>query len=346
MEIVRGSRTIKLGKKGDTISSSLIADIPLVAKYQNGVAVGSWANAAENRMVYAQVLTSLTNTPLSTTQLTAVVWKFNGQVIANTDARFEKTTYSIGSIQVPALKIKADIMNAIDTTSSIEFNANAYTGGYTTAIAALINVAKENISANTYSAYILDANGRGATITSTYPTVTLKAMLEKGGTVLTAGITYQWYKSTLDQAQDLANDSIADNRMLLPGKTAQTLALTAADIQTYDTYLVDIFEGGQLVKTAMISVRDETDSLELMYNVEGIEDDLQPGGSVKYTPKVVYRGTTTPASGTWTYKYQKIKLNGTNIGAQTTGASVTIRYTDIEAAAVSEICVLFEAQEN
>lgn len=346
MEIVRGSRTIKLGKKGDTISSSLIADKPLVAKYQNNVAVGSWVNAAENRIVYAQVLTSLTNTPLSTTQLTAVVWKFNGQVIANTDARFEKTTYSIGSIQVPALKIKADIMNGIDTTSSIEFNANAYTGGYTTAITALINVMKENISVNTYSAYIIDANGRGATITTTYPTVALKAILEKGGIALTTGITYQWYKSTLDESLDLANDSVADNRMLLPGKTAQTLTLTAADIQTYDTYLVDIFESGQLVKTAMMSVRDETDSLELMYNVEGIEDDLQPGGSIKYTPKVVYRGTTTPASGVWTYKYQKIKLNGTNVGAQTTGASLTIRYADIEAAAVDEISVLFEATEN
>ncbi|QQU04038.1 hypothetical protein [Myroides odoratus] len=346
MELVRGSRTIKLGKKGDTISSSLIADKPLVAKYQNGVVVGSWVNEAEQRTVYAQVLTSLTNTPLSTAQLTATAWKFNGQVIADTDARFEKTTYSIGSIQVPALKIKADIMNSIDTTSAIEFNANAYTGGYTTAIAALINVVKENISANTYNAYIIDANGRGATITTTYPSVTLKAILEKGGIAVTDGITYQWYKSTLDEAEDLANDPIADNRMLLPGKTQQTITLTAADIQTYDTYIVEIKENGQLVKSAMMSVRDETDSLELMYNVEGIEDDLQPGGSIKYTPKVVYRGTTTPASGTWIYKYQKVKVDGTSVGAQTSGTSVTVTYGEIEAAGVSEISVLFEATEN
>lgn len=346
MELVRGTRTIKLGKKGDTISSSLIADKPLVAKYQNGQVVGSWVNEAEHRTVYAQVLTSLTNTPLSTTQLTNVVWRFNGNAISDSNPGLEKTTYSIGSIQVPALKIKKDIMNGIDTTSSIEFSANAYTGGYTTAITALINVTKENISANTYSAYIIDANGRGATITTTYPTVTLKAILEKGGIVVTAGLTYQWYKSTLDEAEDLANDPIADNRMLLPGKTQQTLTLTAADIQTYDTYIVEIKENGQLVKTAMMSVRDETDSLELMYNVQGIEDDLQPGGSIKYTPKVVYRGTTTPASGSWVYKYQKIKLDGTVIGAQTTGASLTVTHAEIEAAGVSEISVLFEATES
>ncbi|WP_413513267.1 hypothetical protein [Myroides odoratus] len=346
MELVRGSRSIKLSKKGDTLTSMLIADKPLVAKYQNGVVVGSWVNVAEQRTVYAQVLTSLTNTPLSTAQLTATVWKFNGQVIEDTDTRFEKITYNIGSTQVPALKIKADIMNNIDTTSSIEFNANAYTGGYTTAISALINVTKENISANTYNAYIVDANGRGATITTTYPSVTLKAILEKGGIATTTGITYQWYKSTLDEAEDLANDPIADNRMLLPGKTQQTLTLTAADIQTYDTYIVEISENGQLVKSATMSVRDETDSLELMYNVEGIEDDLQPGGSIKYTPKVVYRGTTTPAPGAWIYKYQKIKLNGTSIGTQTSGTSITVTYAEIEAAGVDEISVLFEVTES
>lgn len=346
MDLVRGSRTIKLSKKGDTLTSMLIADKPLVAKYQNGVVVGSWANAAENRTVYAQVLTSLTNTPLSTSQLSAVEWKFNGQVISDEDVRFEKTTFNIGSTQVPALKIKADIMNSIETTSSIEFNANAYTGGYTTSITALINVAKENISANTYSAHIIDVNGRGATITSLYPTVTLKVILEKGGVPTTTGITYQWYLSTLDSAKDLANDSVADNRMLLPGETADTLTLSADDIATFDTYSVDVFEAGQLVKTAMMSVRDETDSLELQYNVAGVEDDLQVGGSIVYTPKVVYRGTTNVVPGTWTYKYQKIKLDGTPIGAQTSGASLTVTYAQIEAAGVDEIMVLFEVTES
>jgi len=346
MEIVRGARTIKLSKKGDTLTSMLIADKPLVAKYQNGVVVGSWATAAENRMVYAQVLTSLGNTPLSMAQLSSVVWKFNGQAITDEDTRFEKTTFNIGSVQVPALKIKADIMNSIDTTSAIEFGANAYTGGYTTPITALINITKENISANTYSAYVIDANGRGATITTTYPSVTLKAILEKGGIVTTTGITFQWHKSTLDQAEDLANDAIADNRMLLPGKTQQTLTVTAADIQTYDTYICDIFENGQLVKSAMLSVRDETDSLELLYGVQGAEDDLQPNGSIKYTPKVVYRGTTIPAPGNFVYKYQKIKVDGANIGAQTSGTSLTVTYAEIEAAGVDEINVLFEAVEN
>lgn len=342
-EIVRGNRTIKLSKKGDTLTTMLISDKPLVAKYQNGAVIGTWTT--DNRTVYAQVLTSLTNTPLSSAQLTAVVWKFNGVVIDDTDVRFEKTSYDVGSIKVPALKIKADIMGNIDTTSSIEFTSNAYTGGFTTSINAIIFVTKESISANTYSAYIIDANGRGATITTQFPNVALKAILEKGGVETTNGITYQWHKSTLDEAKDLANDPIKDNRMLLPGKTGQTLTLTAADVQTYDTYVCEFFEAGKLVKTAVISVRDETDTKELMYNVTGSESGLDVGQSVVYKPKVVLRGTTTPSVGNWTYKYQKVKVDGTAVGNQATGATYTLTYNDVLAIG-DEIMVLFEATES
>lgn len=345
MELVRGARTIRITKKGDTLTSSLIANRPLVAKYQDGVVIGSWADAANNRTVYAQILTSLSTTPISTASITGFVWKFNGVVISDTDPKFEKTLYNIGSTQVPALKIKSDIMGALSSTSSIEFSANVYSGGYTTPVNCMISVLKENVSANTYSAYIIDVNGRGAAITSQYPTVELEAVLEKGGIPQTAGLTYQWYKMTLDPALDLANDNIADNRMLLPGKTQKKITLTANDIATYDTYMVDIKENNEVVKSAMISVRDETDTLELQYNVVGTEDDLDTGGNIKYTPKVVLHGTSTPASGTWVFSYQKIKPTGALIGAKTTGASLTVTYAEVEAAG-GEISVLFEAKDS
>ncbi|MBW3520421.1 hypothetical protein [Flavobacterium sp. NKUCC04_CG] len=344
MELVRGKRTISLSKKGDSLTTGLIADKPLVAKYQDGVVIGSWVTPANNRTVYAQVLTSLSNTPVSTTGLTAVKWKFNGLEIADSDTRFEKTTYSIGSTVVPALKIKADIMSALLTTSSIEFTASAYTGGYTTAVNAAISVSKENVSANTYTAYIIDQNGRGAAITALYPTVTLEAILEKGGIPQTTGITYQWFKTTLDPALDLANDPVADNRMLLTGKTQKTITLTADDIATYDTYSVDIFENALKVKTAIISVRDETDTLELLYGVQGSEDDLEVAGQVKYIPKVVLRGTTTIASGNWTFAYQKIKIDGTLLGPKGTGATYTVTGAQVSDAG-GEIALLFEATE-
>ncbi|MCP1997307.1 hypothetical protein [Flavobacterium sp. HSC-61S13] len=344
MELVRGKRTISLSKKGDSLTTGLIADKPLVAKYQDDVVIGSWAQPANYRTVYAQILTSLSNTPVGNTGLTLVKWKFNGLEISDSDNRFEKTIYSIGSTSVPALKIKADVMSALLTTSSIEFTANAYTGGYTTAVSAVIAISKENISANTYTAYIVDQNGRGAAITALYPTVTLEAILEKGGIPQTAGITYQWFKTTLDPLLDLANDPTADNRMLLPGKTQKTIILTADDIATYDTYSVDIFENALKVKTAIISVRDETDTLELQYGVVGHEDDLEVTGQIKYSPKVVFRGTTTPASGNWSYAYQKIKIDGTLLGPKGTGASYVVTGTQV-ADAGGEIDLLFEATE-
>ncbi|MVX36225.1 hypothetical protein [Myroides sp. LoEW2-1] len=345
-DLVRGKRTIKLSKKGDTLTTMLISDRPLVAKYQNGAVIGSWALDNNNRIVYAQVLTSLSNSPLSTAQLNATEWLFNGNVIKEDDKRFQKTLYNIGSTQVPALKIKADIMDNIETTSSIEFRGNAYTGGFTTAISASINVSRENITANTYTAYIVDANGRGATITTQYPEVTLKAVLEKGGIEVTTGLTYQWHKATLDESLDLANDPIKDSRMLLPGKTNQTLVLTAKDVQSFDTYIVEIFEDGKLVKNAMLPVRDETDPTEMQYNVTGNEFDLQPGQQVIYKPSIVYRGTTNVVPGEFVFKYQKIKPDGSLVGTQTTGPTYAVKYSDIETLGLDEINILFEAEEK
>ncbi|MFV0149739.1 hypothetical protein OBJ95_05895 [Empedobacter falsenii] len=344
MDTVRGRRTIRVTKKGDTLSASLIANKPLVAKYQDNQVIGSWADIANNRIVYAQILTSLSNTPVATASISNIVWKFNGAVISDSDAKFEKTVYNIGSIQVPALKIKADIMNGITTTSSIEFSADVYTGGYTTKINCFISVIRENVSANTYSAYIIDKDGRGATITSQFPTVNLEAVLEKGGVILSTGLTYQWFRMTLDSVKDLANDTLADNRETLVGKTGKILSLTKKDVDTYDTFMVDIKENGQFVKSAIISVRDETDALDLQYNITGSESDLNVGGSVKYTPEVVLHGTTTPAPGTWTFSYQKIKTDGTLVGTKSTGTSYTITYAEVESAG-GEIDVLFEATE-
>ena len=345
MDTVRGRRTIRVTKKGDTLSASLIANKPLVSKYQDNQVIGSWADTANNRIVYAQILTSLSSTPVATASITNVVWKFNGVVISDSDVKFEKTVYNIGSIQVPALKIKADIMNGITTTSSIEFSADVYTGGYTTKINCFISVIRESVSANTYSAYIIDKDGRGATVTSGAPTVNLEAVLEKGGVVVSTGLTYQWFRMTLNSVRDLSNDTIADNRETLVGKTAKTISLTKKDVDTYDTFMVDIKENGQFIKSAIISVRDETDALDLQYNITGSESDLDVGGSVKYTPKVVLHGTTTAAPGTWTYGYQKIKTDGTLVGAKATGVSYTVTYAEVESAG-GEIDVLFEATEN
>ncbi|MBW3519525.1 hypothetical protein [Flavobacterium sp. NKUCC04_CG] len=343
MEIVRGRRTISVIKRGDSLMTGLIATKPLVSKYQNNSVIGSWTLEENHRIIYVQILTTLTNTPIASNNITSQIWKFNGVVISDTDSRFEKTVQQLGTVQVPAIKIKADIMQQIETTSSIEFSASVFSGGHTMTIHANITVIKENISANTYTAYIIDQNSRGATITQQFPTVVLEAVLEKGGIIQTAN-TYQWYKMTLDPNLDLTNDNVADHRMLLPGKTTKTITLTAADIATYDTYAVDIFEAGQWVKTALISVRDETDVLELMFNVTGNESALDIGETVVYTPKVVLRGTTTQAAGNWTYKYQKIKTDGTLVGTQTTGGSYTVTYAEVIASG-DGIDVLFEANE-
>ncbi len=343
MDTVRGRRTIRVTKKGDTLSASLISNKPLIAKYQDNVVIGSWALEANQRTIVAQILTTLSSLPIASTNISNIEWRFNGAVIADNNTNFTKTTAKIGSTTVPALIVKGDIMASITTVSSIEFSADVYSGGYTTKIYCSISVLREQVSANTYTAYILDKSGRGATITTDTPTLVLEALLEKGGVEVTSGLNYKWYKMTLNSAED-ASDGVTDNRVLIANATGKTITLTAKDISTYDTYQVEISEGSTFIKSAIISVRDETDALDIQYNITGAEQNLDTGGSVKYTPKVVLQGTTTVAPGTWTFAYQKVKTDGTLVGAKSTGASYTVTYADVESAG-GELDVLFEATE-
>lgn len=343
MDTVRGRRTIRVTKKGDTLSASLISNKPLIAKYQDNVVIGSWALEANQRTIVAQILTTLSSFPIASTNISNIEWRFNGSVIADNNTNFTKTTAKIGSTTVPALIVKGDIMASITTASSIEFSADVYSGGFTTKIYCSISVLREQVSANTYTAYILDKSGKGATITTDTPTLVLEAFLEKGGVEVTSGLNYKWYKMTLNSTED-ASDGVTDNRVLIANAIGKTITLTAKDISTYDTYQVEISEGSTFIKSAIISVRDETDALDIQYNITGAEQNLDTGGSVLYTPKVVLQGTTTVAPGTWTFAYQKVKTDGTLIGAKYTGASYTVTYADVESAG-GEIDVLFEATE-
>lgn len=344
MDIVRGSRTLKVSKRGDTLTTMLTPNKPLVAKYQNGQVVGSWVT--DNRTVYVQVLSSFTNTPIDETKISAITWRFNGQPILDNDKRFKKGTYNIGSVKVPSIVIMDDIMRDIETSTSLEFEANVYSGGYTTKVSNMITVTRETVSANTYTAYIMDANGRGATITTDYKTVTLKAILERGGIETTENITWQWFKMTLDESEDLGNDKDKDGKMTLVGETKQTIVIKADDVSTYDTFGCDYFENGKKIKSALISVRDETDPLEIQYNkTGGDESDFTETMIIEYKPKVVYRGTTDIAVGNWTWKYQKTDSEGNLVGTVGTGDSYKVIYPDFTTKD-KILTVLFEARDT
>ncbi|EHO13850.1 hypothetical protein [Myroides odoratimimus] len=342
-DIVRGSLTLSVVKKADSLTMRLIAPIPLVAKYSNDSIFDSWTDPKNHREVYVQCLSAISSFPLSVNVMSQRVWKWNGQVIDEKDSRFEFFNYTIGSVQVPALRIKADIMNGINTASFIEFSAKISSGGFEYSMHSNIEVNRESVSPNTYRSYILDQNNRGAVITQSNQTVTLVAILEKGGREVMTGLSYQWSKVTLDSKMDLLNDNVADFRMTIPGATAKTYTVTRDQVDTTAMFQCEIKENGIVVGSAMIEVRDETDPLDILYETNIPFDAVDEEQTLIVTPKVVIMGTSTSAPGTWTYSYQKAKMNGTNIGAKATGAKYNISYEDINSNG-SNILLFIEAK--
>ncbi|WP_282635721.1 hypothetical protein [Sphingobacterium thalpophilum] len=349
---VRGSRTLKITKKGDTLSALLVSNKPLVQYFQNGAVQGSWQDATNYRTVTARVMSTLSNVPLATGDASSpvkdVVWRFNGSTVSSSDTRFV-----IGKDvnNQPTLQIKDDIMANLQGATTIEFSANVFMAGYTTAITAVIDVKREETSDGAYNAYILDVAGNGGIIKTnadgTTSTVTLRSILEKGGIEVTTGITYQWWRMTLNDTDDNPNDK----RTRIAGATSKDLVITAAMVSATDTFQCEmIFNSGNKL-SPMFSVQDQTDSLDIAYNykvmqgateVNSSESNIDVGQSIVYTPAVVNFGSRTPAAGTWTYRYQKVKADGTLVGASATGATYKVDYADILNAG-GQLDVLFEA---
>lgn len=341
--LVRGSMTISVVKKADSMTMRLIAPVPLVAKYSNNNIFDTWTDPNNHREVYVQCLSAMSSFPLSINVMSSRVWKWNGQVITQEDSRFEFFEYTIGSIKVPAIRIKADIMNGVNTTSFIEFSAKVSSAGHEYNMHSNIEVNRENVSPNTYVAYILDQANRGAVITQSNPEVTLVAVLEKGGREVTTGLTYQWSQITLDEKMDLKNDNVSDFRFTIPGATAKTYKVTRDQVDTSAMFYVEIKENNIVVASAMIEVRDETDPLDIIYDTNIPPDAIDENQTLIVTPKVVIMGTAQAAPGTWVYSYQKAKSNGSLIGSKGTGAKYNITYQDVITNG-SNILLFIEAQ--
>lgn len=122
---------------------------------------------------------------------------------------------------------------------------------------------------------------------------TLRADAYQGGEAITKNLTYKWEKMGTTEWQELA------------GKTAQTLTVTDADINTFADYRVTVFRSGEEIGKDIQSVMDASDPLEIDPHPtpedETITEDTNGNGEVVYTPVVVKRGTNTKALDTTFY---------------------------------------------
>lgn len=120
--------------------------------------------------------------------------------------------------------------------------------------------------------------------------VILKAMAYQSGAAITKNLTYQWEKMG------------TSGWSVLAGKTAQTLTVAEADIDTYGEYRVTVYRDGAEIGKDIQGVMDASDPYDIDPHPnpedEAITEDTSGNGQVTYTPVVVKRGTNTKALNT------------------------------------------------
>lgn len=121
----------------------------------------------------------------------------------------------------------------------------------------------------------------------------LKALTYQAGALVTANLTYQWYKLGTSDWQALA------------GKTAQALTVAESDINTYGEYMVRVYLNGAEIGRDIQGVMDASDPFDIDPHPspedEAIYEDANGNGEVTYTPVVVKRGTNVKAINTTFY---------------------------------------------
>nr|DAN64747.1 MAG TPA: minor structural protein [Caudoviricetes sp.] len=145
----------------------------------------------------------------------------------------------------------------------------------------------QQATGTSYRVTIGAGDNKNFVITEKGGSVILKALAYQAGTALSANLTYQWEKMG------------AGGWSVLSGKTAQTLTVAEADIDTYGEFRVTVYRDGAEIGKDIQGVMDASDPYDIephpMPEDETITEDTNGNGQVTYTPVVVKRGTNTPA---------------------------------------------------
>lgn len=175
----------------------------------------------------------------------------------------------------------------------IKMEATISYGTQSDTIQASYTIPIQQATGSSYRVTIAAGDSKNFVITEKNGSCILKAMAYQSGNALTQNLSYVWEKMG------------ATGWEVLAGKTAQTLTVGAADINTYGEYRVHVSRSGAEIGTDVQGVMDASDPYDIDPHPspedEAITEDTNGNGSVTYTPVVVKRGTATKALDTLFY---------------------------------------------
>lgn len=275
--VVRGSTTITRLRQGDSLTASLVSTKSLIQYIEGDSISPNWEVLANQPIIYPFVRSSLTTAFI--TDITNVRWYLDNVLITAEDNRFLLgETYEIGGFHFPSLRVVKNLMLGSTSNKSIRAEFDVETGGFKTELNTTIDVQRLVVSESSYQGEIGVTSG--GIITEEIPTVTLNAILLKGGQSVSA-FDVEWWKIV---AYD--TDGEVDGLMEL-GKTGKEITLSRNDVDLNETILCRFIVGGTVRATATRDLMDLTDPYEMVFALSPMSGICTQTTPVITTPKIV-----------------------------------------------------------
>lgn len=162
---------------------------------------------------------------------------------------------------------------------------------------------------------IMSPDGKNFTIAEKGGSCQLKALTTKGGTEVTSGLTYEWYR--------ISNGAFS----LISGATSQTLTVQEKDVDTYGMYKVIVKENGVELGYDVQQVLDASDPYDILISCKifrgsgseestndlELNDEMPSSAYLLFSCSFVKRGQTAAVAGTATYTFTLVAGNGAQI---------------------------------
>lgn len=219
---------------------------------------------------------------------------FSGGVSTGTFAGYFQAVSPSGDQLYYGLQILKNIADIAGYAPAvIKMVATISYGTQSDTIQASYTIPIQQATGSSYAVTITAGDNKNFVITTKDGSCILRAMAYQSGNALSQNLTYMWEKMG------------PTGWTAITGATSQTLAVAAADINTYGEFRVHVYRSGAEIGTDIQGVMDTSDPYDIDPHPapedEAITEDTTGNGEVTYTPVVVKRGTSTKAMDTLFY---------------------------------------------
>ncbi len=219
---------------------------------------------------------------------------FSGGVSTGTFAGYFQSVSPSGDQLYYGLQILKNIADIAGYAPAvIKMVATISYGTQSDTIQASYTIPVQQATGSSYRVTITAGDNKNFVITTKDGSCILRAMAYQSGNALSQNLTYMWEKMG------------PTGWTAITGATSQTLAVAAADINTYGEFRVHVYRSGAEIGTDIQGVMDTSDPYDIDPHPtpedEAITEDTTGNGEVTYTPVVVKRGTSTKAIDTLFY---------------------------------------------